>query len=84
MEVFHLCRNLHAHDVLFAECIRTFGSMAIRMYNFPYGFMFPTMKQNLMQLILSTVFVIYESVLLLTPRVTCQGEYYSGLYVWMW
>ena len=62
----------------------TFGSMAIRMYNFPYGFMFPTMKQNLMQLVLSTVFVIYESVLLLTPRVTCQGEYYSGLYVWMW
>ena len=29
VEVFHLCRNLHAHDVLFAECIRTFGSMVI-------------------------------------------------------
>ena len=29
VEVFHLCRNLRAHDVLFAECIRTFGSMVI-------------------------------------------------------
>ena len=24
VEVFYLCRNLHPHDVLFAECIRTF------------------------------------------------------------
>jgi len=26
VEVVNLCRNLHPHDVLFAECIRTFGS----------------------------------------------------------
>ena len=25
VEVFNLCRNLHPHDVLFAECIRTFN-----------------------------------------------------------
>ena len=24
VEIFNLCRNLHSHDVLFAECIRTF------------------------------------------------------------
>ena len=26
VEIFHLCRNLHSSDVLFAECIRTFRS----------------------------------------------------------
>lgn len=65
-------------------CIFTSVSACIRMYNFPYGILFPSMKQNLFQLFLSTVFVIYASVLLLTPRVTCDGEYDSGLYVWMW
>jgi len=25
VEVFKLCRKLHPHGVLFAECIRTFG-----------------------------------------------------------
>ena len=29
VEVFNLCRNLHPHDVLFAECIRTFSSCTI-------------------------------------------------------
>ena len=29
VEVFNLCRNLHPHDVLFAECIRTFSSANI-------------------------------------------------------
>ena len=29
VEVFNLCRNLHPHDVLFAECIRTFKAHAV-------------------------------------------------------
>ena len=29
VEISNLTRNLHPHDVLFAECIRTFGSMVI-------------------------------------------------------
>ena len=29
VEIFHLCRNLHPHDVLFAECIRTFKSINV-------------------------------------------------------
>ena len=29
VEVFNLCRNLHSHDVLFAECIRSFQSTSI-------------------------------------------------------
>ena len=62
----------------------TTASVGIRLHNFPYGLLYPSMEQNLTQLFVSTVFVIYASVLLLTPRVTCQEEYKSGLYVWMW
>ena len=29
VEIFNLCRNLHPHDALFAECIRTFNSCTI-------------------------------------------------------
>ena len=29
VEVFNLCRNLHPHDVLFAECIRTFKAHSV-------------------------------------------------------
>ena len=29
VEVFNLCRNLHPHDVLFAECIRTFNAASL-------------------------------------------------------
>ena len=62
----------------------TSASVGIRLYNFPYGLLFPSLEQNFSQLFISTVFVIYASVLLLTPRVTCEDEYNSGLYVWMW
>ena len=29
VEIFNLCRNLHPHDALFAECIRIFNSCTI-------------------------------------------------------
>ena len=29
VEITNLCRNLHPHDTLFAECIRTFGSQSL-------------------------------------------------------
>ena len=29
VEITNLCRNLHKHDTLFAECIRTFGSQVL-------------------------------------------------------
>ena len=29
VEVFNLCRNLQSHDVLFAECVRTFLSYTL-------------------------------------------------------
>ena len=29
VEITNLCRHLHPHDTLFAECVRTFGSQSL-------------------------------------------------------
>ena len=50
VEIFNLCRNLHPHDVLFAECIRTFNEHTIDgrawMYRLEAPHMAATVKHH--------------------------------------
>ena len=53
VEIFNLCRNLHPHDVLFAECIRTFLETTIDgrawMHRLEASQMAQTLKQQDLQ-----------------------------------
>ena len=53
VEIFNLCRNLHPHDVLFAECIRTFDEHTIDgrawMYRLEAAQMASTVKHHDLQ-----------------------------------